>query len=82
MLEPGAFLGGRAAAQDLEAAVDLDRVAGDGDGILAALAQALRDGDRDRGLADRVRPEDREDLQGTRRRTTELRAPPSVKLPS
>ena len=42
-------------------AVDLDRVAGDRDRVLAALAQQLGDLDRDPGLADRGRPEDRQD---------------------
>jgi hypothetical protein len=66
VLERGALLRGRRARQRLEAAVDLQRVAAQRHGVLAALAQPLGDRDRHPGLAGRGRAEDREDPQGTR----------------
>ena len=41
VLEPRALLGGRGPAQRLESPVDLDRVARDGDRVLAAFAQEI-----------------------------------------
>lgn len=59
MLEaPPLLLGGRA-GQDLEPAIDLKRVAGDGNRVLAALAKKIGDGNGNGGLADRRRPKDR-----------------------
>ena len=52
--------GGRA-GEDLEPAVELQRVGGDRDRVLALGAQALGQRDRHRGLADPGRPEDRDD---------------------
>jgi hypothetical protein len=63
VLEPLALLGRRRAAQRLEAAIDLDRVAGDRDRILAAVTQQVGDGDRYGRLPDPGRAEDREDPQ-------------------
>jgi hypothetical protein len=56
----------RRAAQRLESSVDLNGVARDGDRVLAALTQQIGRADRDGGLADARRAEDRKDLQGTR----------------
>ena len=64
VLEPRLLLRRRGAGEHLEARVELQRVGGDGDGVLAALgAQALGDRDRDGGLADAGRAEDREEGQ-------------------
>ena len=49
-------------AEDLEAAVDLNRVAVHSGRVLAALAEPLGDGDRHAGLSDRRGTEQREDL--------------------
>ena len=57
---------GRRAAQRLQAPIDLDRVAVDGNRVLASLSQALRDLDGDARLADRRRPEEGEDPQAAR----------------
>ena len=62
MLEPSALLPIRRPAQDLEPAIDLDRVAVDRNRILAALAQPLGDRDRNPGLAHRSGSEQGEDL--------------------
>ena len=62
MLEALALLGARRPRQHLEPAIDLERVAGDRDRVLAALAQALGDGDRDTGLPDPGGAEERQDL--------------------
>ena len=60
VLEPGLLGGPGGPAENLQPTVDLDRIAGDRDRILAALAQQLGDLDRDAGLADRRRAEDRQ----------------------
>jgi hypothetical protein len=49
-------------AEDLEPAVDLDRVAGDRHRVLAAIPQQLTECDDDARLADRGRPEDGDQL--------------------
>ena len=64
VLEPLALLRARGAAEDLQAPVDLDRVAVDRDRVLPALAQQLGERDRDAGLADGGRPEERDHLGG------------------
>ena len=61
VLELLAFAWAGGTAENRQALVDLDRVAGDRDGILAALAQLLGDGDRNGGLAYRGRPEEGKD---------------------
>ena len=66
VLEPRALRRRRRSAENLEPAVDLDRVAGDRHRVLAALAQQLGDLDRDAGLADRGRAEDRQDAHWRR----------------
>jgi hypothetical protein len=66
MLEFFALLGGGGPAERLEPTVDLNRVAVDRDRILSALAQELRDGDGEAGLADGRRPEQRQQLQAAR----------------
>jgi hypothetical protein len=58
VLQPLTLLRGRGAAQYLQTLVDLDRVAGDGNGVLPVAAQALGERDRDARLPDRRRPED------------------------
>jgi hypothetical protein len=58
MLEPLLLLTARRSGEQLEPAVDLQRVRGDGHGILATLAEALRELDRHGRLADAGRPED------------------------
>ncbi len=63
MLERGALLGRGDAGQRLEAGIDLQRVGGDGDRVLAACAQALGERDGDSGLADRGRAEQGDDLR-------------------
>ena len=60
VLEPGALVGGGGSGQDLEAAVDLERIGRDRHGILTTLAQAIRERERHGGLADAGRPEDRD----------------------
>ena len=61
-----AFLCRRGAAQSLQPAIDLDRVAVDRDGVLAALPKALGDRDRDSGLSDGGGAEKGEDPQAAR----------------
>ena len=64
VLEPRLLLRRRGAREHLEAAVELQRVGGDRDGVVAPLcAQALGDRDRDGGLADAGRAEDRDEGQ-------------------
>src|SRR5262249_3671940 len=69
MIEPLTLLRARCAAQDLQPPVHLDRIAVDRDRSLAPLPQALRDLDRDAGLADGRRPEKGEDDQAARLRS-------------
>ena len=57
VLQPVAFGAGGSAAKDLETRVDLDRVAGDRDWVLPALAQEIGGLYRDARLADRGGPE-------------------------
>ena len=64
VLQALALVRARLPRQHLEPLVDLERVAGDRDGVLAALAQQLGELDGDAGLADRGGPEDREDVHG------------------
>ena len=64
MLEARLLGLGRRAGQDLEPTVDLKRVAAHRHRVLAALAQQLRDGDRDPGLPHRGRAEYRQDFEG------------------
>ena len=73
VLEPFALLWGRRSAQDIEAAVDLDRVAADRDRVLPALSQHLGELDRDPGLPGRRRPEDRDDVHAPSGQPTRLR---------
>ena len=68
VLEPGALGGGRRAGEDLEAGVELQRVGGDGDGVLAVGPQPLGERDRDRGLAHAGGAEERDDGQRRARR--------------
>jgi hypothetical protein len=63
MLQVPALGRGRGTAERLEAPVDLDRVTGNRDRILTSLTQQVRRGDRDSGLPDPGRAEDREDLE-------------------
>src|SRR5215207_3043395 len=63
MLEPPLLVVASGAAENLEALVDLDRVAVDGNGILSSLPQELGGGDRDTGLAGGGGAEDREKPQ-------------------
>src|SRR5262249_4630031 len=60
-LGAGGALAARGAAQRLQATVDLDRVAVDGNGVLAPGSKRLRDCDRDAGLPHPRRAEDRQD---------------------
>ncbi len=62
MLEPGAFGGRRGTAQRLQSSINLNRVARDGDGLLAVFLEDFGRFDRDGRLSDRRRPEDRENL--------------------
>ena len=50
------------AGKRLEPPIHLDRVAGDGNGVLSASAQKLGDGNRNRRLPDPGRAEYRQDL--------------------
>jgi hypothetical protein len=63
VLEPGALGRRRRASQRAEPGVDLERVGGDRDGVLAARAQQVGERERDGGLADARRAEDRDDGQ-------------------
>jgi hypothetical protein len=59
VLQPLALGQGRRRREGLEPSVDLQRVAGDRDGVLPALPEPLGYRDRNPGLPDRGRPEDR-----------------------
>ena len=64
VLEPRPLLRRRGAREDLQPAVELQRVGGDRHRVLAALAaQALGHRDGDGGLADAGRAEDRDEGQ-------------------
>jgi hypothetical protein len=58
----GALVLRRRPAERFEAAIDLDRVAVDGNGLLVALAQQIGDGDGDGRLPARGGAEDGKDL--------------------
>jgi hypothetical protein len=64
VLEAFAFGGGRGAGEDLQPRVELERVGGDGDGVLPIGSQALGERDRDLRLADAGRSEQGDDRQG------------------
>ncbi len=66
VLEPGAVGRYGRAGQRLEPGVDLQRVGGHGGRVLAAGPQQLRELDRNRGLADARRPEQRDDPHADR----------------
>src|SRR5207249_3950819 len=82
VLEPRALLGGRCAGQRLEALVHLERVGRDGDRVLAALAQGVGERERDGGLADARRPEERDylGLRGQATRESRRSSPARVVL--
>ena len=63
----------RRAGEDLEAAVELQRVGRDRDRVLARGAQPVGERDRDRGLADAGRAEERDDGGGGTRRSMAAR---------
>ena len=74
VLEPRPLGGARRAGEDLQPAVELQRVGGHGDRVLPRGAQALGERDRHRRLADAGRPEDR-DHGGTARSIVGGRCP-------
>jgi hypothetical protein len=59
VLEPLALLGAGSTGEDLQAAVHLQGIRRDRDGVLPTLAQPLGDLDRNRGLPDPGGAEDR-----------------------